>query len=188
MIVVVCDSCGQCQSWAKLDENNCPHCGATGLKPPDDQLTTVSVLSDKENGFGHVLLVEDEHSASRLFEEAFTEIEPRRELTVATDGEQALEMLRSSAEFSQSTPDVVVLDLDLPRVGGKEVLKRMRAQDSLASIPVVVFSNSSDQETVKECYQLGANLFIEKPADYNELLVVIREIGELLSTERSELQ
>lgn len=127
---------------------------------------------------GHVLVVEDEMPAVRLLEEAFGELEDDVTITVATDGEQALDVLsRSDDSACVSLPDVVILDLDLPKVGGKAVLREMRETEDLARVPVVVLSQHDDRATIDECYRLGANVYIEKPPEYEGLLEVTRRVS-----------
>lgn len=140
----------------------------------------MSLPHDEDVDLRHILLVEDEQSAIRLFKEAFAELESPIEVTVATDGEQALEMLSLQGNSDPERPDVVVLDLDLPDIDGGEVLRRTRTRDDLASPPVVVVSNSDDPEVINESYRLGASLYIVKPTGYQDLVDVIREMGRLL--------
>ena len=135
---------------------------------------------DEDVDLRHILLVEDEQSAIRLFKEAFAELENPIKVTVATDGEQALEILSLQGNSDPGRPDVVVLDLDLPEIDGGEVLRRTRTRDDLASPPVVVVSNSDDPEVINASYRLGASLYIVKPTGYQDLVDVVREMGRLL--------
>jgi CheY-like chemotaxis protein len=140
----------------------------------------VSHPHDEDVDLRHILLVEDEQSAVRLFEEAFAELENPIKVTVATDGEQALEILTLQGGSDPGQPDVVVLDLDLPDIDGGEVLRRTRTRDDLASPPVVVVSNSDNPDVINESYRMGASLYIVKPTGYHDLVDVVREMGRLL--------
>jgi two-component system response regulator len=140
----------------------------------------VSHPHDEDVDLRHILLIEDEQSAIRLFEEAFAELESPIKMTVARDGEQALELLSLQGSSDVGHPDVVVLDLDLPDTDGEEVLRRTRTRDDLVSPPVVVVSNSDDPEVINESYRLGASLYVVKPTGYQDLVDVVREMGRLL--------
>lgn len=120
-----------------------------------------------------ILLVDDNPGAIRLLELAFAEIEPPVETHAATDGTEALDILhRRCAHADTARFDAVVLDLDLPDVGGRQVLRDVRETDSLRSLPVVVLSQRDDEATMEECVRLGADTYLVKPDDYEGLLDV----------------
>lgn len=123
-----------------------------------------------------VLVVEDDPGAARLFQEAFRELDEAVETTVATDGEQALAILgqRAGAD-GPGLPDAVFLDLDLPKLGGREVLRKIRADPSLSTLPVVVCSHHAEQRVVDECYRLRANAYFVKPDRFDDFLDMVRE-------------
>lgn len=135
-----------------------------------------------------LLLVDDDPGAMRLLELACRELDPPVATSVATDGQEALDILHGRGEHDgEQAPDVVVLDLDLPRVGGREVLRRIRATDELATVPVVVLSANDDEETIEECYRLGANAYVVKPRDYESLLQAMRTVSGFWSDSQTEL-
>jgi two-component system, chemotaxis family, response regulator Rcp1 len=121
-----------------------------------------------------VLLVEDNASDVRLTREAMRETTARCELNVVGDGVDALSYLYGEPPFTgRIRPDFVMLDLNLPRKGGREVLARMREDSSLRHIPVTVLSTSTAETDVAAAYGLGANCYIVKPVDFNQFREVI---------------
>lgn len=123
-----------------------------------------------------VFIVEDDSPTLRLYEEAFREVESSVQIESARDGEKALALLTKSVTDA-TPPDVVVLDLDIPKVHGTEVLRELRDRGHLSKLSVVVISGNDDQETINECYRLGANSYIVKPEDYNDLLEAARRVS-----------
>lgn len=125
-----------------------------------------------------ILLVEDDPAARRLFEEAIDE-SAISELDIATDGCEALKILPERNGEQSSLPDLVVLDLDLPKVNGIAVLREFKSNNSPArQIPILVLSEIDDQSVIDEVYQLGASAFLPKPNDYDDLLKLMQEIGD----------
>lgn len=111
-----------------------------------------------------VLLVEDNEGDARLTREALAESGLRGLLYVARDGEDALDFLKRRGRHAGAVrPDLVLLDLTLPRVEGREVLRQIKQDADLAPIPVVILTGSVSPKVVDECYALGANSFIQKP-------------------------
>lgn len=124
-----------------------------------------------------ILLVEDNPGDARLTREALAASGVRNRLYDVRDGDQALAFLRREVGFeSAPTPDLVLLDLNLPRRGGREVLEDMKQDPSLKHIPVVVLTSSQADEDVLGSYRLHANCFITKPRDLDELTRVLRGI------------
>ena len=116
-----------------------------------------------------ILLVEDNPGDVRLMLEILKEGEIPHDFNVVTDGEQALQYLRKEAHFTEKArPDIVFLDLNLPKMGGLEVLKAIKADPDLQSIPVVIMTSSDAQEDVERAYADHANCFITKPMDPDE--------------------
>jgi len=109
-----------------------------------------------------ILLVDDSEADVYLFQEAFLGLRSIHELEIARDGEGALQLLHAAAE-DQLLPALILLDLNLPKLDGFEVLGAIRADSKLRSIPVIVFSSSSDRSQVQRAYQMGANAYIAKP-------------------------
>jgi two-component system, chemotaxis family, response regulator Rcp1 len=124
-----------------------------------------------------ILLVEDSPSDAEFTVEALKEAKVRNHLSIAEDGVQAMEFLRQQGKYAQAPrPDLVMLDLNLPRKDGREVLAEMKADDRLRTIPVVVLTTSRAEEDVLRAYQLYANCYITKPVDFQQFLNVVRSI------------
>ena len=124
-----------------------------------------------------LLLVEDNPGDVRLLREAFKDSGARSHLHVVGDGVEAMEFLRREGRYADGVrPDVVLLDLNLPRKGGREVLAEMKSDPRLKQIPVVVLSSSAAEEDVLAAYGLHANCYVTKPADLDRFLAVARAI------------
>jgi len=125
-----------------------------------------------------VLLVEDNPGDVRLIQEVFKETKIKNLLHVARDGEEAMKMLRMEDENLTRLPDLILLDLNLPKKDGRDVLKEIKKDDSLKCIPVVVLTSSIRDEDLIETYKNNANCYIAKPGDLNQLIKVVENIGE----------
>src|SRR5262249_39733490 len=125
-----------------------------------------------------VLLVEDDPGDVVLIEEAFEHNKVRNTLTIVGDGVEAMEHLRSD----QARPDLVLLDLNLPRKDGREVLAEIKSDPALRSIPVVVLTTSKAEEDILRSYDLHANAYVTKPVDFNRFIEVVRQIDEFFVT------
>ena len=124
-----------------------------------------------------VLLVEDNEPDVRLAREALREAKVHTNLHVAYDGVEALTFLRQQGEHAGAPrPDLVLLDLNLPRKDGRAVLAEINADAELASIPVIVLTTSDAEQDILRSYRLAANAYITKPIDLNELIAVVRSI------------
>jgi CheY-like chemotaxis protein len=121
----------------------------------------------------NILLVEDNAADVRLTREVLRHSARNLALHVARDGEQALAMLKQPPE-----PDLVLLDLNLPRLHGRDVLARMKADPRLKHIPVIVLSTSGADSDVAACYQLHANCYLQKPMDVDSFAGVMRQLEE----------
>lgn len=127
----------------------------------------------------HILLIEDNLGDIRLTEEALKEVPNKHQLHVVTDGEEALMYLKGDGRFIERTyPDIIFLDLNLPRKGGREVLAEIKKDENFRRIPVIVLTTSEAQVDIEICYNLHANCFITKPVDINEYIDVIKGIDE----------
>lgn len=125
-----------------------------------------------------ILLVEDDPGARRLFVEAIAD-ESNAELIIATDGSDALNLLPQRNGKDDLVPDLVVLDLDLPNIDGMTVLKEYRASTSPTNrVPILILSGNDDQAVIDEAYELGANAYLAKPDDYDDLVELIRDVGD----------
>ncbi|GAA0662193.1 response regulator [Natronoarchaeum mannanilyticum] len=126
-----------------------------------------------------ILLVEDNPGDVRLTEEAFREGQIKNTLHVVNDGVEALAFLRQRGEYAEAPrPDIVLLDLNLPRKDGDEVLDEIREDSDLEAIPVVVLTSSEAQEDIVQSYELKANAFLTKPVDPEEFIEVVRTFQE----------
>jgi CheY-like chemotaxis protein len=124
-----------------------------------------------------ILMVEDSRGDARLTREALKEAKVRNNLTVVEDGELAMSFLRKQGPYAGApSPDLILLDLNLPKKNGWEVLSEIKVDDSLKHIPVVILTTSKDEENVLRTYQLHANCYITKPADLDEFLKVVKSI------------
>lgn len=121
-----------------------------------------------------ILLVDDNEGDARLTREALAESGIRGLLYVARDGEDALDFLHRRGRHADAVrPDLVLLDLSLPRVDGREVLRRVKSDPSLASIPVIVLTGSDSEKDVADTYALGANSFVRKPRDLKTFVALM---------------
>ena len=126
-----------------------------------------------------VLLVEDDPGDVLMTREAFEENKVANRLAVVSDGESAMAYLRKQGQYADApTPDLVLLDLNLPRMDGREVLAAMKRDDSLRSIPVVVLTTSEAEEDVLRSYALHANAYVTKPVDFQRFIDVVRQIDD----------
>lgn len=124
-----------------------------------------------------ILLVEDNPGHVRLMEEAFKESSFTFNMNVVEDGVEALAYLRREGAFAQATePDLILLDLNLPRKDGREVISEIKADEKLGAIPVIVLSSSNDEEDVKMSYAKHANCYISKPVNLAEFANVVQTI------------
>ncbi len=130
-----------------------------------------------------VLLIEDNPGDIRLTQEAFKEGRFLVNFTVATDGVQAIDMLNQRGPYVQTPrPDLILLDLNLPKKNGREVLGEIKADDELKRIPVVVMTTSKAAQDIHRVYDLNANCYITKPVELDEFLKVIRSIEDFWLT------
>ena len=126
-----------------------------------------------------VLLVEDDPGDALITREAFERSEIVNSLHVVNDGEKALNFLRRAREYSDAPrPALILLDINLPRRSGLEVLSEMKADRDLKTIPVVVLTTSSAHEDVLRSYQLHANAYVTKPVGFDLYTEAVRQIDE----------
>ncbi|GAA2362410.1 response regulator [Dactylosporangium salmoneum] len=126
-----------------------------------------------------ILLVEDDLGDELMAREAFGDDVQASRLHVARDGEQALDFLYQRGDYTDAPrPDFILLDLNLPRVDGRQVLRTIKDDPSVASIPVVVLTTSSADEDVVACYNTHTNAYVTKPADYQEFVDIVRQINQ----------
>ena len=124
-----------------------------------------------------ILLVEDKTAAVRLIQEIFKENGARNNLYVVKDGEEAIAFLRREGKYADATrPDLILLDLNLPKKDGREVLAEIKSDDEVKRIPVVVLTVSDAEEDVLKAYDLHANCYITKPVHLPKFIKVIKSI------------
>jgi len=129
---------------------------------------------------GRILLVEDDPKDTELTMTALEDYNLSNEVVVASDGEEALDYLYHRGKFqrrSGDNPAVMLLDLKLPKVDGLEVLERVKADDNLKMIPVVVLTSSREERDMVASYKLGVNAYVVKPVDFHEFVNAIKELG-----------
>lgn len=130
-----------------------------------------------------VLLVDDDPGDTLMIREAFEHNKVRNALACVADGVQAMQYLRREGEYADaSRPDLILLDLNLPRKDGREVLAEIKGDPALATIPVVVLTTSHAEEDVLKSYQLHANAYVTKPVDFERFIEVVRQIDEFFVT------
>ena len=129
---------------------------------------------------GRILMVEDDPKDVELTLEALEEYHLANEVVVARDGQQALDYLYCRGEFSgrsNDNPAVMLLDLKLPKVDGLEVLQKIKSDDRLKMIPVVVLTSSHEEKDMMRSYSLGVNAYVVKPVDFHEFVNAVKELG-----------
>ncbi len=140
-------------------------------------------MGKKQSRAVEVLLVEDNPADVRLTQEALKDGHVLVNLTVASDGVEAIEILkREGLHTSKARPDLILLDLNLPRKNGREVLEEIKADDDLKRIPVIVMTTSKAEQDIYKAYNLNANCYVTKPVDLDEFLNVVRSIEDFWLT------
>ncbi|SDC11665.1 response regulator [Actinokineospora iranica] len=130
-----------------------------------------------------VLLVEDDDGDVLMTREAFEHYKIRNQLHVVSDGEQAVQFLRREGQYADAPrPDLILLDLNLPRFDGRQVLAEIKADPALRLIPVVVLTTSEAEEDILRSYELHANAYVTKPVDFDRFIEIIRKIDEFFVT------
>lgn len=131
----------------------------------------------------NILLVEDNPADARLIEEVFKETEVENKLYTVKDGVEAMAFLYQEGGYlDMPTPDLILLDLNLPRKDGREVLVEIKENDDLKFIPIVILTTSSAKEDVIKTYTNHANCYITKPVDFEQFLRVIKAIEDFWLT------
>ena len=130
-----------------------------------------------------ILLVEDNPGDARLAKEALRESKLRNNLNIVVDGVEAMDYLHKKGKYADATtPDLVLLDLNLPKKDGREVLAEAKADDKLKRIPVVILTTSTAEEDVLKTYDLHANCYISKPIDLDQFMKVVKSIEDFWIT------
>lgn len=127
----------------------------------------------------NILLVEDNPADARLIKEVFKDTKTKNRLYVVKDGVEAMAFLNQEFEYADiPRPDVILLDLNLPRKDGREVLKELKEDDVLKRVPIVILTTSSAEEDIIKTYNNHANCYITKPVDFDQFLKVINSIED----------
>ena len=130
-----------------------------------------------------ILLVEDNPGDARLTLEGFRDAKVQNKITVVEDGVEALAYLHQEGKHAQAVrPDLILLDLNMPKKDGREVLSEIKLSEDLKSIPVLVFTVSSAEKDILRSYDLQANAFITKPIDFDEFTGVVKSLEEFWLT------
>jgi CheY-like chemotaxis protein len=126
-----------------------------------------------------ILLVEDNPGDIRLTQEGLREAKVRNRLNAVRDGEEAMAFLRRQGQYADVTrPDLILLDLNLPKKDGREVLEEIKSDPELRRIPVVVLTTSADEADVARAYDLQANCYVTKPVDLNGFIEAVKAVEE----------
>ena len=125
-----------------------------------------------------ILLVEDNPADIRLIKEALKNEATENELHAVINGADALNYLIEQSE-SEHYPDIIILDLNLPKMNGFEFLKKIKNNEKLCKIPIVVFTTSSSEEDELKCYDMGANSYITKPVDFDGFKHIMKQLNKL---------
>lgn len=130
-----------------------------------------------------VLLVEDSPGDVRLTREALKEGKVRNNLSVVSDGVEAMEFLRREGKYADAPrPDIVLLDLNMPRKDGREVLAEMKGDESLKRIPVVILTTSEAEQDILKTYDLHANCYLTKPVDLEQFISIVKSVEDFWLT------
>jgi CheY-like chemotaxis protein len=132
---------------------------------------------DRSGRLAEILLVEDNEGDILLTKEAFEDAKFRNKLHIAYDGDEALDYLyKRNGHENADTPDMILLDLNMPGVSGRDVLEQVKADQNLRRIPVIVLTSSSADKDIIESYDLHANCYIVKPVDAMKFMDVVNQI------------
>ena len=137
----------------------------------------------KSDGSVGILLIEDNQADVRLIVEGLRNMKARSSLNVVTDGEEAMAFLHKRGKYADARhPDLIFLDLNLPKKDGREVLAEIKSDDELRRIPVVVLTTSQAEEDIAKTYELGASCYCTKPIDLDHFLKLVETIADFWLT------
>jgi CheY-like chemotaxis protein len=129
-----------------------------------------------------ILVAEDDLGDQILIQEALEASRVPKQVCLVSDGEEALEYLYHTGRYhppaAAPRPDLILLDLNMPRLGGKEVLARLKADAAQKTVPVVAFTTSCREEDVSQCYAMGVNSYVQKPTDFDQFQAVLRNLEQ----------
>jgi CheY-like chemotaxis protein len=130
----------------------------------------------------HILLIEDNEGDILLTIEALSESKYKNEVTVIKDGDAALNYFNDAINYNKTLPDLVLLDINLPKIDGKEVLSFIKKHPKLKMIPVLMLTTSSSDADIRDAYSSYANCYITKPVDFNNFFEIIKSIEDFWAT------
>jgi CheY-like chemotaxis protein len=126
-----------------------------------------------------ILLIEDNPGDVRLIEETFKEYKVKNNLHIAYDGMEAINFLKKKGDYADvPRPDLILLDLNLPKKDGREVLDDIKKDNNLKSIPIVILTTSREEEDILRSYNLHANCYITKPVDLDQFIKVVKSVED----------
>jgi len=141
------------------------------------------MIEERNTNSIEILLVEDSPGDQRLTREALKEGKINNNLYIVEDGEEAIAFLKRKEPFTTvPRPDLILLDLNLPKMNGQEVLEIIKVDENLKRIPVVILTTSHADEDILKAYNLNANCYITKPVDFNQFIHVVKKIQEFWFT------
>ena len=130
----------------------------------------------------HILFAEDDEDYYLLIKDAFEQFHPIDKLSWVKDGEELMDYLLQQGSYKNveglAPPGLILLDLNMPKKDGREVLREIRSNPNLRNIPVVILTTSKDEEDIELCYQLGANSYIKKPLSFNRLVEIVKTLKQ----------
>lgn len=136
-------------------------------------------MNPKKNKLAHILLVEDNEGDILLTTEAFEESKLKIDISIARNGQEALDFLFTQGKFAEATkPDLILLDINLPIFNGHEVLKQIKSHVELKKIPVIMLSTSCSERDVSDAYENHCNSYIKKPLEIGEFFKTVLKIEE----------
>lgn len=148
------------------------------MEPHDTAQSRTSTLARNQDPV-HVLLVEDDPDDLDLLQEALAEVQVPYTPHLARDGREAVRSLNQEGPYAdRPVPDLILLDLDLPHLSGREILQHVKSHPGLKHIPVVVFSTSLAEEDLLQCYRWHAAAYVAKPVHFNEFVEVVRSMAD----------
>lgn len=137
----------------------------------------------QRNGMVEILMVEDNPADIRLTKEAFKDAKVLNNMHIASDGEEAIAFLRKAGAYAGAPrPDLILLDLNLPKKDGREVLAEIKEDADLRRIPVVVLTTSDDEKDIFKAYDLHVNAYVKKPVDLNQFMKVVEAVEDFWLT------